>query len=206
MNKQAFEQGFIKAAMAEGLNQYEAIVLYKIANSQPTSYDFLKATLQLPGSTDALKHNALIGGGLGALGGGLVGALSADETKGQSKWQRGFGGALAGGGLGALAGSGMNAASQFDKTKELANQMQIHAGRNILQELQNSNAPVNNIAGIQHLRTPEQQSMLLQRLRDNRTANETLRGFNFTDALSRPTQLIKDFHNGELTNSQTIRR
>lgn len=194
MNKQAFEQGFMKAAMALGLNYYEAAALYKTADG--TSWDFLKATMHQPGASDAAWGEAQTGGIIGGLGGGLAGALSADETKGQSKWKRGFGGALAGGGLGALAGGGMKVNQLFDSTKDLVGQQQIDYGRNALGVLQQGgDLP------------PELQSQILQKLKDNRAAGEQVRGFNMTDALTGgATNTVKNFFNGALTDSTTTRK
>ena len=89
------------------------------------------------GGGNALLNQALLGGGAGALGGGMLGALSADEEKGQSKWKRGFGGALAGGGLGALAGGGMKLNDQFNQAKDTAHSQLVDAGKSQLPRLHN---------------------------------------------------------------------
>lgn len=60
-------------------------------------------------STDSGKStalNSLIGGGLGALAGGVLGGFSANEAEGESALGKALISALAGGGLGALAAGG----------------------------------------------------------------------------------------------------
>jgi hypothetical protein len=179
MNKQSFELGFIKAAMAEGLNYVEASALYKTAdglNDGSRLVHSLMTQQAQNGGSDDLLNQALLGGAAGALGGGALGALSADGEKGQSKWKRGFGGALAGGGLGALAGGGMKLNDQFNQAKDTAHSLLVDAGRSNLPRLHNPgnfepmpgapplNDPNQNIRAFREIDEQARNASLLQNL------------------------------------------
>ena len=94
MNKQAFDRGFIKAAMAVGVHPLQAVSLLKQAGGIG---DFI---------TD--PANAQLVGGLG---GAAVGGLGGAMMGGKHKLRNGLLGAAAGGGLGALAGGYLNPAN-----------------------------------------------------------------------------------------------
>jgi len=139
MNKQAFERGFIKAAMVSGIPPLKAVSLLKQAN-----FDFnntLQALNMVKDTTGAgmaaglgAGGGALIGGGLGALTGG-AGPQDPNhpEQKPESHHLRNaLLGALGGGALGAGAGPLLNTNNAFNSYKDQLMQDPINARKSLV--------------------------------------------------------------------------
>ena len=95
MNKAAFERGFLKAAIDKGMNPLTAVGILKSGFDANTSLEAFKS--MVPQDANQLKgliNPALIGGGIGAVGGALTHPKHPVE------------GALGMGALGVLAGAG----------------------------------------------------------------------------------------------------
>jgi hypothetical protein len=122
MKKEAFEKGFVKAAIEYGLTEKEAKDLYKEANVGQSLRENLQGLQGVgPGQDSILAQilgNAGAGGAIGAGLGGATGYMAGRDNKNPQNDHRirdAILGMLAGGGLGATAGGAGTASYMANK-------------------------------------------------------------------------------------------
>ena len=119
MSQQAFQRGFIKAALDNGFSIIDAANLLKLANIDPGLGNL--ASISHEAQQGLAGHPGMLGAGIGAGAGIATGAkygipagilsglLQQHDSKDKEKHYLtgALGGGLAGGGLGALVGGGI---------------------------------------------------------------------------------------------------
>jgi hypothetical protein len=110
MNSQAFERGFVKAALAAGVDWNTTVEMLKEAGS------FDPAQMAASNIEGAGIEGGLLGAGIGAVGGGIAGHYLGRNKQDPSKDHSTAGtitGALAGAGIGGLGGAYHGANQSF---------------------------------------------------------------------------------------------